>query len=155
MTLDLRAIVRAVGGECLAQRVPEHTPVDGLARLGEYVVVGSTDFATLLTGPVDELRARLNAGGGAAEVTTRAVFVSGADDPDLRALLAEHRMTAILGAGASASGSASGDGAVRGEGGEAALHARVAARIRRRPTGWSPRARKCSPRWRDGAGPPP
>lgn len=127
MTLDLRAVVRAVGGRCLAQRVPEHTPVDGLARLDEYVVVGSTDFATLLTGPVDELRARLSAGGGAAEAATLAVFVSGADDPELRALLAEHRMTAILGAGAPAPGSAA--AAPGGGGGETALHARLAALI--------------------------
>lgn len=122
MALDLRAVVRVVGGECLALRMPERTPVDGLARLSEYVVAGSTDFATLLTGPVEELRSRLEAGGGDAEVTTRAVFVSRADGPELRALLAEHRMTAILGAGRGAGGSSDGfpDGA---------LHARLAALI--------------------------
>jgi len=131
MTLDLRAVVRAVGGECLALRMPEHTPVDGLARLSEYVVVGSTDFATLLTGPVDELRARLEAGGGDAEVTTRAVFVSRADDAELRALLAEHRMTAILGAGAQKAPSSGGSAGAGedGDGATTALHARLAALI--------------------------
>lgn len=99
MSLDLRAIVRAVGGVCLAHRISDRTPVDGIAPLDEYVVVGSSDFATLLTGPVDGLRARLTAGGEAAEVAARAVFITGADGPELRELLAEHRMTAILGAG--------------------------------------------------------
>lgn len=141
MTLDLRAIVRAVGGECLAQRVPEHTPIDGLARLSEIVVVGSTDFVTLVTGSADELSARLRLGGEAAEVTARAVFVSESDEPGLRHLLAEHRMTAILGAGSrlgAGSGAASGAGtgpdagsdAGRPESGAgAALHARLAALI--------------------------
>ncbi|MFC6235376.1 PucR family transcriptional regulator, partial [Leucobacter soli] len=69
MTLDLAAVVRAVGGECLAHRMPPHTPVDGIAPLSEFVVVGSPEFATLITGPVAELRARLESGGGAAEVT--------------------------------------------------------------------------------------
>src|SRR6218665_3006638 len=124
MTLDLRAVVRAVGGECLAQRIPEHAPVDGIARLSEYVVVGSADFATLLTGPVQELRSRLEAGGEAAEVTTRAVFISDFDNPDLRALLAEHRMTAILGAGDRPEGD--GRGVASGSGTESALHARPA-----------------------------
>ncbi|CAG7607271.1 hypothetical protein LEUCIP111803_01006 [Leucobacter soli] len=113
MTLDLAAVVRAVGGECLAHRMPPHTPVDGIAPLSEFVVVGSPEFATLITGPVAELRARLESGGGAAEVTARGVFVSERDDPALRELLAAQRMTAILGT------------AVAG----AALHARLAAMI--------------------------
>lgn len=99
MTIDLRSVVRAVGGTCVAHRIPEHTPVDGLAPLHEYVVVGSSDFATLVTGPVDRLERRLAGGGESAEVAARAVFVTGADGPELRALLASHRMTAILGAG--------------------------------------------------------
>lgn len=97
MSIDLRAVVRAVGGECVAQRMSEHTSVDGLARLSEYVVAGSTQFATLVTGPFEELRARLEAGGGSAEVTARAVYVSEVDGPGLRELLAQHEMTAILG----------------------------------------------------------
>jgi len=131
MALDLRAVVRAVGGNCIPHRVPERTPVDALARLREYVVVGSADFATLLTGPVDDLRARLGAGGEAAEVTARAVFISGADGAELRALLAEHRMTAILGAGRPV-GSEATDGltTVRTSvDAQLALHARLAALI--------------------------
>lgn len=131
MPLDLRAIVRAVGGVCLAHRIPERTPVDGIAPLYEYVVVGNPDFATLLTGPVDGLRARLTAGGEAAEVAARAVFITGADGPELRELLTEHRMTAILGAGRPA-GRDPTDGltTVRTSvDAQSALHARVTALI--------------------------
>ena len=120
MTLDLRAIVRAVGGECVPQRVPAHASLDGLARLSEYVVVGSTDYATLLTGSPEELRDRLASGEETVELMSRAVYVSGHDDPALRALLARRRMTAVLGAGDPAEPSA---------GGEVALHARIAALI--------------------------
>lgn len=128
MTLDLRAVVRAVGGECLAHGVSDRAPVDGISRLSDYVVVGSRDFATLLTGPPEELRSRLETGGGAAEVTARAVFISTADSEELRALLDEHGMTAILGAGirpvdhAAASAESS-------RGADGALHARLAALI--------------------------
>lgn len=131
MPLDLRAIVRTVGGVHLTYRISEHTPVDGVAPLHEYVVDGSTDFATLLTGPVDGLRERLAAGGEAAEVTARAVFITGADGPELRELLAEHQMTAILGAGRPP-GRETTDGltTVRTSvDAQLALHARVAALI--------------------------
>lgn len=100
MTLDLRAVVRAMGGVCVPQRMPEHTPIDGIAHLSEYVVIASSDFVTLVTGPIEDLRARLTAGGDLAEVTARAVYVTTRDDAELRELLAAHRMTGILGAGA-------------------------------------------------------
>lgn len=113
MTLDLASVVRAVGGECVSQGVEERTPVDGLTRVSEYVVVGNPAFATLVTGPVSELRARFRAGGDGAAVLARAVFVTAEQGPALRRLLADRGMTAILGAEA--------------EG--AALHAQLAALI--------------------------
>ncbi|MBK0422030.1 helix-turn-helix domain-containing protein [Leucobacter sp. CSA2] len=137
MTLDLRAVVRALGGECVSHRVPGHAPIDGVAHLDEYVFDGSADFATLITGPVDQLRERLLAGGETAEITARAVFVTGADGPELRTLLAAHEMTGILGAGhvrraggPHPSGSAAGAVAVRTSvDAQAALHARLVAMI--------------------------
>lgn len=127
--MDLRAVVRSVGGTYVAHGLPEHTPVDALAPLDEFVVVGSHDFGTLLTGPVDRLVARLGSGGAAAEVAAGGVYITGADGPGLRALLAEHGMSAILGAGRAA-GSAPTDGltTVRTSAdAQAALEARVAA----------------------------
>lgn len=97
VTLDLRAVVRAIGGEHLTHRTPPHTLIDGVARLSEYVVVGSPDFSTLVTGRIDELRARLEAGGGITAATEHAVLVSERDDEPLRELLAAHQMSAILG----------------------------------------------------------
>lgn len=111
VTVDLGAVVRAVGGECVSHGFAERTPVDGLARIGEYVVVGNPAFATLVTGPVSELRARLRVPGEAAGVMAQAVFVGSEDGPAMRRLLAEHGMTAVLGASV--------DGA--------ALHAQLAA----------------------------
>jgi len=98
MPLDLSAIARAVGGECVAHGVPARHPVDSVVGIGGYVVVGNPDFCTLITGSVDELRVRVEAGGDASAALTHAVFVSGADEPSLRAMLEEHRLTGILGA---------------------------------------------------------
>ncbi|MGO3147413.1 MAG: PucR family transcriptional regulator [Leucobacter sp.] len=97
MAIDLGAVVRHVGGACVPHRVPELTPVDGIARLREYVVAGSPAFATIVTGTAAELRERLEKGGEAAAVTSQAVYVGEQADLALRALLAKHRMTAILG----------------------------------------------------------
>ncbi|MEJ6555078.1 helix-turn-helix domain-containing protein [Microbacterium esteraromaticum] len=131
MSLDLRAIVRAVGGECLEHGVSARTPVDGVAALDGYVVASSSDFVTLLIGPPAQLRARLAAGGDVAEVTTRAVYISSADDDELRAMTAQHSMTAILGAtrigpawSAVGADTAAGPAIV-----DAALHARLSALI--------------------------
>lgn len=131
MSIDLRAVVRAVGGTCVPHRLPDYTPVDSLSTLQEYVVVGSAAFATLVTGPVDQLFDRLDSGSEAAQVTANAVFVSGADGRQLRALLEKHRMTAILGAGRTAArASTDGSTTVRASvDAQAALHARVAALI--------------------------
>jgi len=98
MALDLLAIARAVRGNLLVERVPAHTPIDGLSRLHEYVVVANQSFATLLTGDEEDLHARLNPDTAASETIARGVFVSSGDSADLRARLAESRMTAILGA---------------------------------------------------------
>lgn len=121
--MDLHTVVRAVGGELVAHGVPGHTPVDGLALVSEYVVVGNPRYATLLTGPVDELRGRLESGGEAAEAVTRAVFVSPVDDVEVRAMLARHEMTAILGAGP---GGAPEDERTASDGGGLPLRARLA-----------------------------
>lgn len=97
MALDLSAVVRAVGGRCLPQRLDERTPVDGVTALHAYVVVGNPNYATLITGPEQDLLDRLAAGGPAREALLGAVFVSPSSDPNLAAALAEHGMTAILG----------------------------------------------------------
>lgn len=97
VTLDLNAIARAVGGECVVRGVPARHPIDGVARIGEYVVVGNPDFCTLLTGAPSDLLARLERGGESAVVLTQAAFVSSADTPELRELVAAYGVTAILG----------------------------------------------------------
>ncbi len=97
MTLDLDAIARTIGGECIVHGVPTRHPIDGVSRVGDYVVVGNPDFCTLVTGSAGELRRRLETSDENAEVLTRAAFVSGADGPELRSLVESHGMTAILG----------------------------------------------------------
>ncbi|MBL3700501.1 PucR family transcriptional regulator [Leucobacter luti] len=113
MALDLAAVVRAVGGTCVQGRLDERTPVDGVTAIEAYVVVGNPDYATLVTGPEQEILRRLRGGGAAREALTGAVYVSDTDGAGLRAALAEHGMTAILGARL----------------GETALHATLAAII--------------------------
>ena len=113
MSFDLRTVARVLGGSYVDHGLPEHTSCEGLARVSEYVVVASSDFATLVTGPVAELEERFARGGESAAVTARAVFVSEEDTPGLRALLTEHGMSAVLGVSAP------------GE----ALHARLAAML--------------------------
>lgn len=98
MALDLQAIARAVRGTLVVERAPANTPIDGLARLREYVVVANRNFATLLTGDEEELRARLAPDSEVSETTASGVFVSTGDSAELRALLAKSRMTAVLGA---------------------------------------------------------
>lgn len=128
MPLNLSAVVRAVGGECLVQRVAERTPIDAIAGLDQYVVAGSKDFATLLTGPFDALRERLETGDDAAEVTARAVYISSVDDQRLRALLTAHGMTAVLGAGVGFNDlTAENPGPAATQLRECALHARLSA----------------------------
>lgn len=97
MALDLSAVVRAVGGTCVEQRLDERTPVDGVTDIHSYVVVGNPNYATLITGPEQELLARLRLGGPARDALIGAVFVTPSTDATLAAALAEHGMTAILG----------------------------------------------------------
>ncbi|WP_287900352.1 helix-turn-helix domain-containing protein [Arthrobacter sp.] len=131
MALDLQSIARTVRGTIHLGDVPAHTPVDGLTRLEDYVVVANAAFATLLTGDDDALRSRLERGGAAAESLRSAVFVSPFDTPALRALLAEHHVTAILGTvlPGEAEGSDTGAPEAAGDAGlrVAALHAQLAA----------------------------
>lgn len=98
MSFDLRTVTRVVGGTFLNHGIADHTACEGLARVGEYVVVASADFATLVTGTVAELSERFAQGGETAAVTARAVFVSEEDTPELREQLARRGMTAVLGA---------------------------------------------------------
>lgn len=98
MSFDLRTVTRVVGGSYVDNGIPDHTSCEGLARVGEYVVVASAEFATLVTGSVAELQARFAQGSEAAKVTARAVFVTGQDTPRLRKTLAAHGMSAVLGA---------------------------------------------------------
>ena len=97
MSLDLGSIVRAVGGECLPIAASERSLVDVATEIDAFVVVGNSDYVTLVTGPVDTLRQRLTAADGHEDPLINAVFVSDEDSPELRALLARHRMSAILG----------------------------------------------------------
>lgn len=96
MPLTLSAIARAAGGTCVPQRLSERTPVDGVARFDEVVVVGHPAYATLVTGDPGALLDRLDAGGPEADALSRAVLVTDADDPALRERLAAHEATAIL-----------------------------------------------------------
>ena len=97
VSLDLSAVVRAVGGSCIARRIPERTPVDGVSRLEDFVVVGNPDYATLITGAPEALLEALRAGRGEPGDLTGAVYAGPADDPALREELAGHEMTATLG----------------------------------------------------------
>lgn len=98
MALDLGAIARAVGGECVEQRLPARTLVDGLTWLDDYVVIGNPQYATLLTGASGDLLKRLEGGGADAESLVGAVYVSDERGRALRQVLERHGMTAILGA---------------------------------------------------------
>ena len=98
MSLDLQAIVRAVGGEVLPIHISERSPVDAVTEIDAYVVVGNPDYVTLVTGPSDTLRTRLEAASNDNDPLINAVFVSDHDSPELRALLAHHGMTSLLGA---------------------------------------------------------
>ncbi|QYM75692.1 CdaR family transcriptional regulator [Leucobacter luti] len=97
MALDLSAVVRLVGGTCVPQRIDERTPIDGVTPVEAYVVVGNPNYATLVTGDEQELLRRLTEGGAIRDALTGAVFISHRDTPALRASLATHGMTAILG----------------------------------------------------------
>ncbi|MEJ6490393.1 helix-turn-helix domain-containing protein [Leucobacter sp. USCH14] len=98
MALDLSAVARAVGGVCSVSRLPERTPVDGVAAVAEFVVIGNPEYATLVTGPADDLLDALSTPGTTGDALLGAVFVSAEDGPLLRSRLAHHGMTAILGA---------------------------------------------------------
>lgn len=86
-----------MGGSCVTQGISELTQIDGVTRIAEFVVVGNPEFATLVTGSPSELRERFARRDHSSAVLSHAVFVSDRDDAPLRALLAEHGMTAILG----------------------------------------------------------
>lgn len=98
MAIDLSAVVRAVGGECVAQGLPDRTLVDGLASLDSYVVIGNPRYATLVTGDRAELERRLRTDADAGAALAGAAYVTTADDAALRALLRDAEITAILGA---------------------------------------------------------
>lgn len=98
MGFDLRTVARVVGGTYLDNGIPDHTACEGLSRVGEYVVVASAEFATLVTGSVAQLQAKFAQGSETAAVTARAVFVTEQDTPRLRKTLAAHGMSAVLGA---------------------------------------------------------
>lgn len=97
MSLDLMAIVRAVGGECVPIRVSERSPIDVVTEIDAYVVVGNPDYVTLVTGSTDTLLTRLTRSEVTEDPLINAVFVSDEETPGLRGLLARHGMTAILG----------------------------------------------------------
>ncbi|QBE48178.1 PucR family transcriptional regulator [Leucobacter triazinivorans] len=124
MSLDLAAIARAVGGTCISHRLSERTPVDGVSRLHDFVVIGNPAYATLVTGDPEALLEALGAGASGGPVAaaapgssgrgsprdarrtdrahgdpelTGAVYVGPSDEPELREALARHGMTAILG----------------------------------------------------------
>ena len=97
MSLTLEAITRAVGGTCQVAGVNARTPVDGVATLDEYVVVGNSEFATLVTGSEAEISEALRHPGSRRAALTGAAIVSHADSPALRELLQRHGVTGILG----------------------------------------------------------
>lgn len=96
MSLTLEAIVRAVGGSAQPYGVSVRTPIDGVAGVSEYLVVGNSEYATLVTGTEAEIRAALATPGARRTALTGAAFVSHADSTRLRELLARHGVTAIL-----------------------------------------------------------
>lgn len=97
MALDLSAVMRTVGGVCLAHALDERTPVDGVAKISEYVVVGNPNYATLVTGPEQDILQRLRDGGEHRAALLGAVYVTSAQTPELCSELAAHGMTAIVG----------------------------------------------------------
>lgn len=97
MALDLSAVVRAVGGSIAAGRLPDRTPVDGVAEIDGFVVIGNPAYATLVTGPPEKLLTGLDSPGDRRETLLGAVFVSPENDELLRSALQAHGMTAILG----------------------------------------------------------
>lgn len=97
MSLDLQAIVRAVGGECLQQRVADRARIDGVTSIEAFVVIGNPDYVTLVTGSSAALMGRLEQADSSDDALLSSVFVSHEDSAELRALLAAHGMTGILG----------------------------------------------------------
>ena len=121
VTLDLAAIARATGGELTPGPLTERTPVDGVTRIEDYVVVGNHAYATLVTGSGSALLTQLaeaqdaaaDRAEGAPEEPTRAwaatpgtgaarlaalrgaVYV-GPDEPASREALSRAGVTAIL-----------------------------------------------------------
>lgn len=85
MSLDLQAILRAVGGEVLQIHISDRSPVDAVTEIDAYVVVGNPDYVTLITGSSDTLRTRLEAATNDNDPLINAVFVSDHDSPELRA----------------------------------------------------------------------
>lgn len=97
MSLDLQAIVRAVGGACNPVRVSDRALVDAVTEIDALVVAGNPDYVTLVTGSSETLRTRLEGASPENDPLINAVFVSEDDTPELRTLLAQHGMTSILG----------------------------------------------------------
>lgn len=94
----MRTVARVVGGDYVDHGMPAYTACEGIARIGDYVVVASASFATLVTGPSTSLIDRLGRSSEIAAVTAHAVYVSSDDTPELREMLAAHGMSAVLGA---------------------------------------------------------
>ncbi|QIM17081.1 PucR family transcriptional regulator [Leucobacter insecticola] len=100
MSITLQTVIRAIGGECLPHRVTDRAQIDGVADIDTYVVIGNSEYVTLVTGTVDALSSRLgrsHLSGSPTDPLADGVFVTDQDSPEVRNLLAAHRMTAIVG----------------------------------------------------------
>ncbi|WP_017791800.1 PucR family transcriptional regulator [Leucobacter salsicius] len=97
MALDVQAIARRLGGTVAAHGITERTRVDRVTPLDEFLVVGNPEYSTLVTGEADSLEIRLAQAGTSEDAILGAVFVTNKDTTELRALLSQHGMTAVLG----------------------------------------------------------
>ncbi|MFF2388440.1 PucR family transcriptional regulator [Agromyces sp. NPDC058104] len=98
MARRLDSVASTLGAAVVPGRVEPSRPVDSAVALDDFSVVAHPSFATLVVGDRDELVAALAARDARAASLADAVLVTGADDPALRAGLAEAGVTALVGA---------------------------------------------------------
>ena len=96
VTLDLAAIARATGGALLPGPLDERTPVDGVARLEDYVVVGNPAYATLVTGSATSLAEEVSGAPAERLAALRGAVYVGPDSAGARAALARSGITGVL-----------------------------------------------------------
>ncbi|MFB9640945.1 PucR family transcriptional regulator [Agromyces lapidis] len=98
MARRLDSLASTLGATLVPGRVEPSNPVESAVALDDFSVVVHPSFATLVIGERDELLGALASGDARAASLADAVLVTGADDPALRAALADARVTALVGA---------------------------------------------------------